>query len=604
MAIVQFLLAVLSIETLFITVLSISQQKSTERQFLELNTEKLRDFWQIITIRGLIKAHAKQTLGALPPVERVVYELCVRNADTIVALAKCATRVFDARDNARQQARLTSNYKLPAMNTELQKANSSFAKNATRLFDVSDNAKRNYRPRSKYKQPAMNTEIYKANSSLAKNATRLFDVSDNAKRQHRPRSKHKQPAMNTEIHEANSSLAKNATRLFNVSDNAKRQHRPRSKHKQPAMNTELRKANSSLAKNKASSIMDHGDIKIRARLGNLTRRNSAAERKSDKVVFKNVRTGKEVTRKFPIKLARVARAELGIDSHAPKLENTAAAAMEEVLDIVNAYASLITKIKPDVEEVRYVKLPIVEELSLKNKKWMRAQASFNEEQKVDYKEKGYAFLNDEQMDLIYNRQEQLVYGMNVTELGSLTKEQKVERIERDIRALAVLDQPRWPAWGLRNEGRPARHRWRRQAESEAVPASEEAGTEEESGIVFRTLSPIVFTSLIGTGAALEVVTLSPQVFMAEVLFPRALVVKILSPRVFLAAILSPNALIARIMSPTSFRVEVLSPRAMHTWVLSPEALVSPICTLLFVFNKGSQHIKTTKRSALRVNKNI
>ncbi|KAE9412989.1 hypothetical protein Angca_000222, partial [Angiostrongylus cantonensis] len=339
-------------------------------------------------------------------------------------------------------------------------------------------------------------------------------------------------------------------------------------------------------------------------------------------------------------------AELGIDSHAPKLENTAAAAMEEVLDIVNAYAaqtsdekisvmsprllsifpdasapfgerlfsptvfsfqnegyislpelleiitstrryqhlfldvimdvsgagaileSLITKIKPDVEEVRYVKLPIVEELSLKNKKWMRAQASFNEEQKVDYKEKGYAFLNDEQMDLIYNRQEQLVYGMNVTELGSLTKEQKVERIERDIRALAALDQPRWPAWGLRNEGRPA--------ESEAVPASEEAGTEEESGIVFRTLSPIVFTSLIGTGAALEVVTLSPQVFMAEVLFPRALVVKILSPRVFLAAILSPNALIARIMSPTSFRVEVLSPRAMHTWVLSPEALIAEI----------------------------
>ncbi|KAE9411774.1 hypothetical protein Angca_001225, partial [Angiostrongylus cantonensis] len=49
------------------------------------------------------QAHAKQTLGALPPVERVVYELCVRNADTIVALAKCATRVFDARDNARQQ---------------------------------------------------------------------------------------------------------------------------------------------------------------------------------------------------------------------------------------------------------------------------------------------------------------------------------------------------------------------------------------------------------------------------------------------------------------------------------------------------------------------
>lgn len=153
-------------------------------------------------------------------------------------------------------------------------------------------------------------------------------------------------------------------------------------------------------------------------------------------------------------------------------------------------------------------------------------------------------------------------------------------------------------------------RHRRAAEEqtlENIAAREDTQTEFEimedpedriNGILFQTLRPFAFSSEVGTGAALEVVTLSPNAFLQEILFPRALVVSLadisndiflknehqlsfflfkletLSPRAFLAAILSPNALIARVLSPTVFRLEVLSPRAMHTWIVSPEAFVS------------------------------
>ncbi|KAK6732435.1 hypothetical protein RB195_016674 [Necator americanus] len=162
--------------------------------------------------------------------------------------------------------------------------------------------------------------------------------------------------------------------------------------------------------------------------------------------------------------------------------------------------------------------------------------------------------------------EQLLHGINVTEISRMTKEQKTKRIERDIRALAALDQPRVPTWGTKH------FRKRRATPPSADPELKE-NEERINGVLFETLQPYAFTAEVAEGAALEVVTLSPEAFINEILFPRALRLEVLSPRAFIAAVLSPNALIARILSPTAFRVEVLSPRALHTWVLSPEVFV-------------------------------
>ncbi|VDO94435.1 unnamed protein product [Heligmosomoides polygyrus] len=102
--------------------------------------------------------------------------------------------------------------------------------------------------------------------------------------------------------------------------------------------------------------------------------------------------------------------------------------------------------KPEIEETKNVKLPLVEKLSRKNSQWKRAHATFDDEQRLDYKRNGYAFMNEKQLALIYDRQEQDLYALNITELGALSKEEKISRLEKDIRALAALDQdPSWQA---------------------------------------------------------------------------------------------------------------------------------------------------------------
>lgn len=50
------------------------------------------------------QARAKELLPQLPRIETIVYHQCVKEAKTTVALAKCAVRVFDARDNAQLKA--------------------------------------------------------------------------------------------------------------------------------------------------------------------------------------------------------------------------------------------------------------------------------------------------------------------------------------------------------------------------------------------------------------------------------------------------------------------------------------------------------------------
>ncbi|VDL69842.1 unnamed protein product [Nippostrongylus brasiliensis] len=256
--------------------------------------------------------------------------------------------------------------------------------------------------------------------------------------------------------------------------------------------------------------------------------------------------------------------------------------IDMIMDVSGAGGTLqelIAQIKPEMEEVKNVKFPLVERLSKKSAQWKRAHSTLTDEQRSDYDRNGFAFLNADQLALIYDQRgncpkkgrelrefllilpflEYENYGVNLTELGSLSKEQKIERLERDIRSLASMSRPSWPSWAMERTG----HRKRREAEGE-----------EHHGVEFLTLQPAAFTHLVGSGAALELVTLSPRAFIDEV--------DTLSPRAFAASILSPNALIARVLSPTAFRVEVLSPRALHTWVLSPEAFLAEILTPRFL----------------------
>ncbi|KJH48400.1 hypothetical protein DICVIV_05515 [Dictyocaulus viviparus] len=123
--------------------------------------------------------------------------------------------------------------------------------------------------------------------------------------------------------------------------------------------------------------------------------------------------------------------------------------LDIVMDVSGAgtiLEGLMTKLKPEMDKVKRVKLPLVDELSKNDQTWIKMHNSFSREQAEDYEEKGYAFMNEDQLNLIYTKRDQLVSGMNVTKLGLMSKQEKIKRLEEAIRQMAALGQPEWPIW--------------------------------------------------------------------------------------------------------------------------------------------------------------
>ncbi|EPB79010.1 hypothetical protein ANCCEY_01867 [Ancylostoma ceylanicum] len=511
MAFVLAVLVLLSVGANPVTTSPVPNPQAPERKFFEVDTAKLQDFWHTAMVRGLIKAHSKRVLNLLPRAEQVVFGLCVRDAKSTVALAKCAVRVLDTRDAMEQAAR------------ERRTDPPLF-----RFFD--------------------NYQLDKPKFSTKSSVRR-------------------------KVPEFKRSLYKDGERKRFV-----RVHKRKRRRKRTSGN----------------GIEDTPS-------DNFLGKHSGNQRTAPKYEPTVLWTGR--TSRFFDKV------NLGIDSRTPEVENNAASTMEGVLEVVNDFAivnanekqqnmlldiimdvsgagaqleEMIAKIKPEIEEVRYIKLPLVQELSRKHEKWIRARSKFTDEQEMDYEQVGYAFMNKDQLELIYNRQEQLMHGINVTEIGMMTKEQKMKRIESDIRALAAMERPSWPAWGT-SETNSSRHR--RAAEGNTLEniAAREA-TESQfqleedhenriNGILFETLHPFAFTTEVGIGAALEVVTLSPNAFLEELLFPRALVLaEILSPRFLDPRIASPQALLLEVLSPGILSPNIWSSETGSLLVLSPNIL--------------------------------
>ncbi|KAE9553157.1 hypothetical protein FO519_003636 [Halicephalobus sp. NKZ332] len=252
---------------------------------------------------------------------------------------------------------------------------------------------------------------------------------------------------------------------------------------------------------------------------------------------------------------------------------------------------LVKKLEPEMKEMNEKVYPAILDLEKIEENWNFVQRSYSEDQRKDIDENGYAFLEPEQIQLLYNNQYGRRLNLDLEKYSILNKFEKQERIDSDIRKLAKLDESEINR----------RERIRRKRQSESHGSGEPTGHENtatgdhnathegdshEGGhhgpIHMITLEPWAFGSRVGTGVALEAITLSPYAFFSEIMMPEALVVQTLGPRAFVPAILSPSALIARILSPAAFRAEVLSPRALTLFLLTPEALLAEVLSPKFL----------------------
>ncbi|KAK5967336.1 hypothetical protein GCK32_007158 [Trichostrongylus colubriformis] len=566
-----------------------------------MDTRKLQDLWHNAVVRGVIKAHCKQLIKELSYLEHVVYELCIRDARTTVALAKCAVRVFDARDTERERLRnrframaaterTTSDDLRGSINGFFYSTNANIDEGAKlhSIFHYNTLGRmhlNHLRRPVRYKRTADDkwaTLMAPGNAFERKLAS--------SRETSRPVYADKDPLQPRPALDTKSILSKYLRKLLLGSKAVSHLDKLRRIHDHfkrvdkcneffTHMNEHNRSRTPKLRNSAVSAMQEVLDVV----------NSFAAHTSYERVSVMSPRLFSlfpETSQSSDRRMLSPTIFSFQKDGYLslPELfdmitsdHNYQQLLLEVILDVSGAGMALeevLDKIKPEIDETKNVQLPLVEELQKRNSKWMRARAAFDDEQRLDYDRNGYAFMKEEQMRLIYEHRDQLHYGINITELGSMSKEQKILRLEQDIRALATLDQPKWPQWETGKTFQ--RHRRAAMAGEGSIDG------ERSGGVEFVTLRPSVFTSLLGEGAALEVVTLSPHAFLTEIMFPTALSVETLSPRAFIAAVLSPNALIARILSPTAFRAEVLSPRALHSWVLSPEVFLAEILSPRFL----------------------
>lgn len=618
MALARILITLLSTEVFLAGSLHSKEEQTAKREFYELNTAKLHVYWHNALIRSLIKAHCRNLLTQLPYVERVVYELCTNNATTTVALAKCAVQVFNARDFARDryggsvQAKRTGRL---FTSVPLYRTNSFVVESSERqtipLYSTdsfvtekaSKQAKASYykaplhrlRRRRKSREAAADVTLIRqeVTSNTAGDVLGRTGATDGVRK---PRLR---PALNVPRTVSKylrklllgSKIASHVDNLRLIHDHFERvdkcneffaEMNDGNRRLFDEMNVGIDSRTPQLKNGASSAMQEVLDIV----------NSFAAETSTDRMSVMSPR----LLSLFPEKKSRFGRHRL-FSPTMFSFQKDGYFSLPELFDIITSDAryhqlfldaimdvsgagevlqDLLVQMKSEIEQTKNVKLPLVEELSRKSSRWIRALDTFDSEQRTDYDRKGYAFMNEKQLALIYDRREQDLYGLNITLLGSLSKEEKTARIERDIRALAAFDRQLWPSW--KDSKRLRRSIKAREEETNL----DEGESQKHEGIAFVTMEPTAFSHLIASAAALEVVTLSPQAFLEEVLYPRALMVETLSPRAFLGAILSPSALIAIILSPTVFRLEVLSPRALQAWVLSPEAFLAEILTPRFL----------------------
>ncbi|VDN21084.1 unnamed protein product [Gongylonema pulchrum] len=163
-------------------------------------------------------------------------------------------------------------------------------------------------------------------------------------------------------------------------------------------------------------------------------------------------------------------------------------------------------------------------------------------QKADLNRQGYAYLSAEQLRLIYGEAAEDLQ-LDLDRYNQMSDAEKEEIIETKIRALALLSRRA----AQRGHGtRFKRHHKQNETEHARLLIIG----------VFHTFETVAFSSYIGYGSALEILTLSPYAFVMEVLYPEAIGIRTLSPHAIGASVLSPIALTSMILSPSALRAEV------------------------------------------------
>uniref|UniRef100_A0A8R1E0K6 Uncharacterized protein n=1 Tax=Caenorhabditis japonica TaxID=281687 RepID=A0A8R1E0K6_CAEJA len=614
------------------------QKVETSTKVFEVDKNKLQHYWQYATTMALIKGYTRSTLQNLPRIERIVFEECAKDALTVIAVSKCAVKVFDAKENAK----LYATTRAPPTKLKFQNVPRPIIK---QIYVT---------PSRKYteKQFYSTTEVQKIRSGLYYSAKEHQWIQNPIRKQTQP----KRVKRRDEMMEAYDLYLEEQRKLKKTEDALKKEleqpvsrnmfglprhmHLPRNKRDIDEVNEKLSRPVIDLPKLAAKYFqrLVGGARHQRDHLTNMRRiRNHYLRVEKCNGYFKLMND--ENKRVFD-------QLKLGINSEAPKIQNDNDG-MKKIVDIINQFSaseiahkkfsflsprilSIMPEGKPknrllsptllSFQRDGFFSLPELFDIVSSNQSYQQlmleaildlsgAGAAMDElltkiEPEMEFMEniqyplvqklsrQDINWLKARQMFSLEQTAEFKKYGfVHLTEeqiklvyaddpsrylpIANMTRLERDARVEESIRKLAIEGRPQWPFWNARNNRRVKRAGDGSGGDDHpSIPNYPEE--EEINGVTFLTLKPHAFANLINFGVSMEAMILSPHAFVSEILRPEALKLDVLSPRAFIATILSPSALVARILSPTAFRAEVLSPRALTAWVLSPEALITEV----------------------------
>ncbi|CEF61147.1 Moulting cycle MLT-10-like protein family-containing protein [Strongyloides ratti] len=244
--------------------------------------------------------------------------------------------------------------------------------------------------------------------------------------------------------------------------------------------------------------------------------------------------------------------------------------------IVNKTIESLDKKMIEMKNIIYPNIIAVEN---REKVFMKFKEIISNEQKNDYTNNGYSFLNKKQIDFLFEKNFFKYNNKRLTEISYLSKDQLEDILEKSIINLGENNdiKNKWRdvnlnLFTINNKN----NRNKREKKEDLSDINDEKKDDKDKNEHFSILKPSVFSTSINEPVFIDFAILSPEAFMAEIASPEAFSLQILDPKAFVASVLSPNALFARILKPGFFRTEILSPSAINSWVLSPDIFMAEI----------------------------
>uniref|UniRef100_A0A1I7TIF5 Uncharacterized protein n=1 Tax=Caenorhabditis tropicalis TaxID=1561998 RepID=A0A1I7TIF5_9PELO len=592
------------------------QKIETDTKVFEIDKKKLQQYWQYATTMALIKAHSRTTLEQLPRIERIVFEECVKDAQTVIAVSKCAVKVLDAKENAKLYTTTKPPPRLSFHNLPRPLIKQIYVSPSRtyveKEYEISSDTQKITSPNLYYsalhRQWVQNPIRKQTRVKRVKRHDEMMEAYDLFLEEQR-KLKKAEEALKKIVEEP---VERN---MFGL---PRHMTMPRSKRdieepdpQKPTTSPTLPPIDLPKLASKYFQRIIGGTSGQHDHLQNIRRiRNHYLRVEKCNGYFKLMN---DENKKYVFETEVFNQLKLPINSEAPKIDNENDA-FQKIVDIINQFSTSemakkkfsflsprIMSIMPEgkgknrflsptifsFQKDGFFSLPDLFEIVSSNQRYQQLMleaildfsgAGTAMEQLLAKIEPEMQFMEEVQYPMVQQLSRQDINWLRARQL--FTQEQSSEykkhgyaHLNEEQVKLVYADDP--------TSYLPITNMTRSQRDDRIEEAIRKLAAEGKPQWPYWNAPGKRLKRAAGEGTDDHIPNYPEGEHIGDVEY-MVLKLDLLSPRAFIATVLSPSALIARILSPTAFRAEVLSPRALTAWVLSPEALIAEVLTPRFL----------------------